>query len=270
MTESRAATCELCIGELGTVPITMTDRGEGRPVLVLHGGGGPGTVAPWADRLTAARPARVITPTHPGFGGTVRPESLATISGLAALYASLLDHLDLDGVTVVGNSIGGWIAAEMALLALPRVTGFVLVDAVGIEVPDHPVVDFFGLTPGEVAQRSYHDPERFGIDPMKLSATALAAMAGNRHALGVYAGTDMADPALRDRLAKVTAPTLVLWGEADRIADVDYGRAFAAAIPSAEFRILPGTGHLPQVETPQELLDVVWTFIDTRRAVPTR
>lgn len=247
---------------IGTVAVTFSDRGEGRPFLLLHGGGGPLTVGAFADLLAAERPARVVAPTHPGFAGTPRPDSLDTIGGLAALYLGLLDELDLAGVTVVGNSIGGWIAAEMALLDTERIRGVVLVDAVGIEVPGHPVVDFFSLTPRQVAEASYHDPDRFGIDPGKLPPVALEAMAGNRATLTVYSGTTMNDPGLAARLGKVSKPVLVVWGDSDRIADADYGRAFAAAVPGARFQLLPNSGHLPQIETPGRLLDAIWGFAE--------
>src|SRR5437667_11462492 len=102
--------------EHGTVAVTFSERGEGRPFLLLHGGGGPLTVNGFADLLATERPARVITPTHPGFSGTTRPESLTSISGLAAVYAALLIELDVADVAVVGNSIGGRVAAELALL----------------------------------------------------------------------------------------------------------------------------------------------------------
>jgi pimeloyl-ACP methyl ester carboxylesterase len=249
----------------GRIQVTLNQRGEGRPVLLLHGGGGPLTVNGFADLLAAERPARVIMPTHPGFAETPRPASLTSVSGLASLYTALLVELDVTGVTVVGNSIGGWIAAEMALLDTTRVSSFVLVDAVGIDVPGHPIADFFSLTPRQVAEVSYHDPDRFGIDPTKLPAEALRLMAGNRATLAVYGGASMNDPSLAARLARVATPTLVLWGDSDRIADSDYGRAFAEAIPGAEFRLLPNTGHLPQIETPQQLLEAVWEFATSVR-----
>jgi pimeloyl-ACP methyl ester carboxylesterase len=247
----------------GTVELSVTEKGEGRPFLLLHGGGGPLTVSGFADLLAAQRPARVITPTHPGFGGTPRPDSLASVPGLAALYIALLAELDLRDVTVIGNSIGGWIAAEMALLDTNRISSFVLVDAVGIEVPGHPIADFFSLTPRQVAEISYHDPDRFGIDPSKLSPEALAVMAGNRAALAVYGGK-MNEGGLAGRLAGVTTPTLVVWGDSDHIADADYGRAYANAIPGARFQLLRDTGHLPQIETPELLLDAVWSFAESQ------
>lgn len=249
------------------VELTVSDRGEGHPVLLLHGGGGPLTVVPWADHLAGSRPARVLTPVHPGFAGTPRPAPLDDVRGLAATYVALLDALDLRDVTVVGNSIGGWIAAEMALLGSARVSGYVLVDAVGIDVPGHPVADFFSLGPAELARRSYADPGRYGVDPAALPSEARAAMAGNRAALEVYAGHAMTDPTLAARLGGVAVPMLVVWGEADAIADADYGRAYAEAVPGAAFRLMRGTGHLPQVETPEELARIVWAFAD-RHATP--
>jgi len=136
----------------GLVEVTVTDSGKGRPFLLLHGGGGPQTVAGFADLLSSTRDARVITPVHPGFNGTARPDALATVGGLAALYVALLDEMDLSDVTVVGNSIGGWIAAEMALLHSARISNVIIVDGVGIEVPGHPVADFFSLTMDQVVK----------------------------------------------------------------------------------------------------------------------
>ena len=253
---------DLTLAGTGQVSVTVDDRGEGRPFLLLHGGGGPQTVAGFAELLATKEPARVITPTHPGFGGTPRPDGLADMAGLAALYRELLDRLGLDGVTVIGNSIGGWIAAELALLGSPRIRGTVLVDAVGIEVDGHPVTDIFPLSLDELARRSYHDPAAFRIDPAAMTEPQRAGMAANRAALQVYGGTRMTDPSLRGRLAAITAPTLVIWGDADRIADPGYGRAYAAAIPGARFELLTETGHLPQLETPEQLLRAIWDFAE--------
>jgi len=255
------STYTLTTDEAGPVEVTVDDTGTGRPFLLLHGGGGPQTFAGFAGLLAGSRDARVIAPVHPGFGGTVRPDTLSTIGGLAALYVALLEEMDLTGVTVVGNSIGGWIAAEMALLHCARVSGVVIMDGVGIEVPGHPVADFFSLTMDQVSQLSYHDPEKFGIDPAKLPPAIAAVMPGNRASLAVYSGGS--NHGLTGRLAGVKVPTLVLWGDADRIADADYGRAYAAAIPGARFQLLTATGHLPQIETPEQTLEAIWNFAET-------
>jgi pimeloyl-ACP methyl ester carboxylesterase len=245
---------------IGSVPATITDRGRGHTFLLLHGGAGPLSVTGFADTLADAEQARVITPVHPGFAGTPRPDALDSPRGLAALYVGLAEELDLTDVTVIGNSVGGWIAAEMAILNSPRITGVLLVDAVGIDAPDYPVVDFFSLTLDQVAEFSYHNPDAFRIDPSTMTPDQQAAMAGNRAALAVYGGTTMTDPSLAERLSTVTVPTLVVWGDSDRIVVPDYGRLFAAAIPAARFELLPETGHVPQIESPAVLLSVIADF----------
>jgi pimeloyl-ACP methyl ester carboxylesterase len=248
---------------IGPADVTIDEYGEGQPFLLLHGGGGPATVDGFAELLATTHAAQVIVPVHPGFGGTPRPEPLQTVAGLAALYVALLDQLKVNDVTVVGNSIGGWIAAEMALLESPRVSSIILIGAVGIQVPGHPVADFFSLSLDQVFQLSYHDPGPFRIDPATLPPAAQAIAAGNRAALATYAGTSMSDPTLTDRLSTLELPVLVLWGDSDQIADPDYGRAYAAAIPTARFQLLTDTGHMPQIETPGQLLHAIWDCGDT-------
>jgi pimeloyl-ACP methyl ester carboxylesterase len=133
-----------------------------------------------------------------------------------------------------------------------------LIDAVGIEVPGHPVADFFTLTMDEVFALSFHNPEPFRIDPTTLPPAAQAIAAGNRAALAAYAGTSMTDPTLSGRLTTLDIRTLVLWGDSDRIVDVAYGHAYAAAIPLARFQLLTATGHSPQLETPDQVLHAIW------------
>src|ERR1700753_1982792 len=146
---------------IGAVSVTVSERGQGRPYLLLHGGAGPQSVDGFAALLAGSAGARVLTPLHPGFGGTPRPGALATMGGLARLYTGLLDHLDLTGVTVIGNSIGGWIAAEIALRNSPRVAAVVLADAAGLQVDSAPAADFFSLTMDQVVEFSYYQPDKF-------------------------------------------------------------------------------------------------------------
>ena len=259
------ATYSVDLAGIGPVEVSVAAYGPeaGQPFLVLHGGAGPQSVTGFAERLATTHHVRVLAPTHPGFGGTARPEALDSVADLAALYQGLLDQLELNDVTVIGNSIGGWITAEIALLASPRVSGIVLIDAVGIEVTGHPVADFFSLTMDQVFTLSFHNPAPFRIDPSTLSPAAQAVAAGNRAAIATYAGASMSDPALADRLGKLEIPTLVLWGDSDGIVDLDYGRAYADAIPMARFQVLPATGHSPQLETPDQVVAAIWDSADT-------
>ncbi|WP_437326254.1 alpha/beta fold hydrolase [Sorangium sp. So ce381] len=256
------ATHNLTLPGHGQLDVTVDAHGAGHPFLLLHGGAGPQSVAGFARTLAERNHARVIVPTHPGFDGTHRPQWLTTIAGLAQLYRALLDDLDLVDVTVFGSSIGGWIAAELALLQSQRISSTILVDAVGIDVAGQPVADIFSLTLAELAERSYHNPESFRIDPASLSDAQRAAMAANRATLRTYGGT-MTDPTLRPRLAAISLPTLVVWGDSDGICTPDYGRAYAAAIPGARFALLPNAGHLPQIEAPEPLRKLVWDFAHT-------
>jgi pimeloyl-ACP methyl ester carboxylesterase len=267
-------TTTLTVGGLGSVPVTFTDSatdsatdsgtGGGRPVLLLHGGAGPFSVAGFGELLSSTEPARVITPVHPGFDGTPRPEQLASIASLAAVYAQLLRDLGLSDVCVIGNSIGGWIAAELAIAesAAPdrRVSSVVLVDAAGLQIEAAPIPDFFSLTLDQVFDLSYFNPDKFRIDPATLPAERQAAQAANRAALLVYAGTAMGDQTLAGRLPDISIPTLVVWGAADRMIPSEHGHAYAEAVPGAQFRLITEAGHLPQLETPAELLATVWEF----------
>lgn len=248
----------VALNHVGPVEISLDDAGEGKPFLLLHGGGGPDTMTRFGQRFAESHAARVLVPTHPGFAATARPEGLDTIRRLAALYISLLDDLGLSDVTVIGNSIGGWITVEMALLKSPRVSDIVLIDAVGIEVADQPVADFFTMGYDEFLERAFRNPDPFRVDPTSLPPAAQAATAANRSALATYTGGEMNDPTLAERLAGLEIPTLVLWGDSDRIARPEYGRAYANSIPTARFQLLTDVGHLPQVEKPDGVLQAIW------------
>ncbi|MGO9083206.1 MAG: alpha/beta fold hydrolase [Streptosporangiaceae bacterium] len=253
---------------VGPVPVTVAERGEGRPFLVLHGGAGPQSVEGFADMLAASGPGRVLVPIHPGFSGTPRPYRLNSLKALARLYVRLLDDLGLSDVTVVGNSIGGWIAAEIALLGSPRVSAIVLVDAAGLQIDAQPVADFFSLTMDQVADLSYYRPDAFRIDVASLPDQQKAMMAANRAALQVYGGTAMADPGLLGRLPAITVPALAVWGAADRIIPPEHGQAYASAIPDAQFLLIPAAGHLPQFEAADDLLRAIRDFADAHAPHP--
>ena len=245
------------LDDVGPVEISLDDAGEGQPFLLLHGGGGPDTMTGFAQRLAESRRARVLVPTHPGFGATTRPERLDSIRRLAMLYVALLDDIDLSDVTVIGNSIGGWITVEMALIGSRRISSIVLLDAVGIEVADQPVADFFTMGYDEFLERAFRNPDPFRMDPTDLPPAVQAAQAANRSAIATYTGGKMNDPTLAKRLGDLKIPTLVLWGDSDRIAGSEYGRAYAKSIPMARFQILSDVGHLPQVENPDAVLHAV-------------
>jgi pimeloyl-ACP methyl ester carboxylesterase len=238
--------------------VSIAEAGGGRPALILHGGGGPQTVAPITAHLAGTM--RALAPVHPGWNGTVRPPWLSTIGELAATYLELLAVEDLRDVLVIGNSIGGWVACEMAVRDPGSAIGaLVLIDSVGIEVPGEPLRDFFSLSPREVADYTFHYSDRFYLDPAQLGPEQAEAMQANMGTLRVLAGDPyMHDPGLRERLAEVTLPALAIWGDSDGIATPDYGRALARSLPDCRFELVVDAGHLPQLEQP----DAVFSLID--------
>ena len=214
-------------------------RCKGKTALVLHGGGGPASVFAFTDDLSQY--FHVITPTHPGFADTMRPSYMSSVKDLARSYALLIERSSLQDVLVIGFSLGGWVAAEMAASNPNGIAGLVLVDAVGIEVPGQDVLDVFSIAPSDIASFSYHAPDRFRIDTAKLTQQQAATMRSNFVALAVYGrNQNMQDPELRGRLVSVELPALVVWGESGRVVFPEYGSALTPRrFPTPRFRVDP-------------------------------
>ena len=224
-----------------------------RPVLLLHGGGGPATMAPIAAHLDGA-----LLPTHPGWNGTPLGD-VSRPADIAAGYLELLRSQGLTDVLVIGSSLGGWIGVELALQdAERRVSGLIIIDGAGIAVEGEPMRDFFALTPREVSEYSFHDGAAFFVDPASLPPEQLAGRLANMQTMRSIAGEPyMHDPTLLSRLPLVAVPTLVIWGESDRIFTPGYGRAYAASIPGSRFELVEKAGHLPQLEQPEATLALI-------------
>lgn len=239
------------------LPLTLSEAGSGRPVLILHGGGGPATVAPLAGHLS--RTAHTLTPVHPGWDGTPRPAWLTGIDDLALAYLRLLHDRGLEDVLVVGSSLGGWTAAEMAVRDTAGViTGLVLIDAVGVHVEGEPITDVLALQPRELAAYSWHDPAGRFRDPADLTPGQRAVLQANMATMRVLAGDPyMHDPTLLDRLGRVRQPALLVWGASDRIVTPAYAAAYAAAFGDGRLAVVPEAGHLPHLERPEAVFALI-------------
>ena len=235
---------------------------EGTAVLMLHGGAGPRTMAGFAAAMSEH--VYVISATHPGFDGTPRPEWADSIADLATVYLDLLDALDLTTVMVIGNSIGGWIASEMALRDNhKRLGAVVLVNAVGIHAikPENQIVDIREINPADIGKLSFAN-EALRPDFSSFSDEQRAAMAANQRTLAVYGGEHFTyDLKLRGRLHRVELPVLVIWGEQDGVAPLGYGRGYASVFPNGHFTPIPDAGHLPQVEKTGATIGAVFEFV---------
>ncbi|MFH8403830.1 alpha/beta fold hydrolase [Streptomyces sp. NPDC018019] len=227
--------------------LELRDAGQGSPVLVLHGGPGPGSIAPLVDHLAPHH--RVLVPTHPGWDGTVRPGDLDSVPALAAVYLDVLGRLGLEDVTVIGTSFGGWVAAQTVLDDREgRISRLVLMDAIGPVVPGQQVTVPAGPPVPEPA------PPTGGPAPRGGPAQSMAA-------LRAYTGPAMADAGLLPRFSTVTCPVLVIWGGNDTVVTPDFGRAYAAAFPDVRFALIPGAGHLPIREEPEAVFTVLDSFL---------
>ncbi|MGH3157637.1 MAG: alpha/beta fold hydrolase, partial [Streptosporangiaceae bacterium] len=237
---------------------------EGSPVLLLHGGAGAASMTPLVAAL--APQAYVITPTHPGFDGTPRPDWADSVADLAVAYLDLLDVLDLRHVLVIGSSVGGWIAAEMGLRdTRGRLAGIVVSDAAGIDAPEAgETVDTRVISPAKLSELAFHNPA-FRLDPASMSEQQRAVMAANQRTLAAYAGDHwMADPKLRRRLRHVAVPVLVIWGEEDGVVPLPYGRAYADSFPAAAFVPIPEAGHFPHIEQTALTMAAIGDFVATK------
>src|SRR5207237_1088245 len=183
------------------VQLESIERGHGRPILWLHGEEGPDPEDAWLGRL--ATPGRLLAPSHPGFGHAPEAASIDAVDDLAYLYLDLLAQQDARDAVVSGCSLGGWIAAEMAVKCTERVARLILIAPLGIKVGDREtrdIPDIWALHPDEVLRLQYHDPARARLDHAALSDDRLTVIARNREATALYAWEPyFHDPKLRRR-----------------------------------------------------------------------
>ena len=235
--------------------------GAGPKLFMLHGGDGPAASMPFADKL--AESFEIIAPIHPGFAGSAIPDHFDDMQDLLFLYLDLIDALDLDDAVMMGFSFGGWIAAEIAVISTSRISKLILVDSVGVKVggrEDRDIADVFATRPDELTRLMWHNPSNAPI-PADMTDAEQEIVESNRVALALYTWQPyMHNPKLTNRLHRINVPTLVNWGENDGLVTPDYGKAFCAKIPGAEMVVIPGAGHSPQVEQPDNFVECVTTF----------
>lgn len=252
---------------LQDVELEILRVGSGDPVLVLPGMQPIESPSRFLDML--GRKVEIIAPSHPGFGGSSRPDGFETVYDLTHLYLALIDALGYATVTLIGFSFGGWVAAEIAAVCSRRLDHLILVDSFGIKISDREtpdILDVFNTHPAEVRKRTWHDPERWAPDFDAMSDEAITTHAQNWNSLCLY-GWDpyMHNPRLKRWLKRIDVPTLVLWGESDGIVKPAYGRAFSELIPGAEFSTIAEAGHHPQIEQPEAFVERVVAFLDKKR-----
>jgi pimeloyl-ACP methyl ester carboxylesterase len=232
------------------VELDVFERGQGAPILYLHGGGGIGLDLPFLELLAKER--RVIAPSHPGFGKSSLPDWLDSIDDIAHIYLELMDRLGLARTDLVGFSIGGWIAADIATKVPERLNRLVLIGPVGVKTgtPDKlDIPDVFAMPREKLDRLRFHDPAKNPVDLANMSDEELHTVARNNETLALLTWEPyMHNPKLNHRLHRVNVPTLFLRGAKDGIVSVEYLERYAALVPGAATETIAEAGHLPQVE----------------------
>ena len=249
---------------VGGTGVALLRGGSGRPLLVLHEElGHPGWLA-WHKDLTQDH--SLLLPVHPGFGALPRADWIAGVRDLAGFYSRMLREMNLGPVDVIGFSLGGWIAAEMAAADAGQFRRMALVAPTGVRPPEGEILDLFIVTARAYLDASVHDaaatPEFASLygeeTPEQFEAWEDARAESARLAWKPY----MHNPSLPHLLEGVQGlPTLIVWGREDRIVPLSAGEAYSRAIAGSELAVFDDCGHRPEIERTSEFVARVRAFL---------
>jgi pimeloyl-ACP methyl ester carboxylesterase len=244
----------------------VLEGGSGAPVVFLHSAGGLLRDNPFLDQL--AQRYSVFAPEWPGYGESTGEELLEDMLDFALHGWDLVDALGLRQPHLVGHSMGGMIAAEMACLA-PRDLGkLALVGAAGLWMDEHPIPDIFAMLPHQIAEVLFADPQQGqmlltgGADLSDMEALKDFYVASQRRlAMAGKILFPIPNRRLAKRLYRLTAETLVVWGAADRLIVPAYAERWKALIPGARVATIDGAGHMLPYEQPEAFVKAVGAFL---------
>jgi pimeloyl-ACP methyl ester carboxylesterase len=244
--------------DVNGIDTAVFSTGEGDPLVFFHGAG---TVTGFDCLLPLAERFRLIVPHHPGFGVSADDPSIDSIHDYVLHYLDLFDLLGLREFSLAGISGGGYMAATLAIEQTERVRRLVLGAPLGLRVPEHPTVDLFSIPDQELLSYLTVDMSIFeGKVPMPPTPEFLAERYRESTSWARVAWNRPYDIKLPKWLHRLTMPTLILWGDADRLIPVGQAAVWAEHIPGAEVKILPGVGHLMFDES-REAVDAVAEFV---------
>lgn len=274
-------------------PLNVIDLGEGPPIVFIHGLSG--SWPNWLEQLPVfASPAegeggsplgghRVIAMDMPGFGHSPMPRERITIAGNARLLDGLMAALEIDAAAVVGNSMGGFTAAELAISFPQRVERLVLVSPAGLSTYRHPrgiralprlqrwerpiaaYTAWLAAHSQAATRRPLLRDATLGLitaHPGRLPAALAAEQLRGAGKPGFLQGLEAnLDYDFRDRLPEIACPTLIVWGERDRVVTVRDAAVYAELIPDSRKVLYPDTGHMAQIERPGEFNALLGEFL---------
>ncbi len=243
------------------VPTAYRRKGAGEPVLFLHGAGATRMWMPFYEECASA--VDFIAPEHPGFGETPMPPWLKDFTDVVIHYDGFLETLGIGDLHLIGYSLGGWMASEIAAFYPRRMKSLTLITPIGLRLEDDPGVDIFKIPPEELVDRLYNDKSKMGeylTDATDLEeALQLMAEASSAARL-IWA--PRYNLALERRLRRLSCPTLVVGAENDRLVPNAMAERFAEVLPGARLERVPETGHAIIAERPAETAAVILRFIE--------
>jgi pimeloyl-ACP methyl ester carboxylesterase len=243
--------------ELNGCKVRVRRAGKGPVLLFLHGASGMPAILPCLHKL--AEKFDVVVPEHPGYGQSDEPEWLENIHDMAYFYLDFLEKLDLKDVLLVGNSMGGWIALEIAVRSTSRIKSMVVVSPAGVKAPGVRPADTFLMSHEEQVRALVYDQkvaEARLAEPMTPEALELGLK--NRHTTARLAWEPrFHDPHLPKWLHRIDVPVTIVWGEQDKILPVGFANEFKKLIKNSKLEIIPQCGHLPHAEKPDQFVEIV-------------
>jgi len=228
-------------------------------VLFLHGAGGLN----WYPLLEMlSRDWRVIAPEHPGWGCSPIPAWIASVGDLAFFYLDVIAAMGLQRLHLVGHSMGGWTASELAIRSTARLASLTLIAPAGVASPEAPFGDIFAWSAEEHARRSFHD-QRFAAERIRALPKADPTLMRRNRAAAAHFGSKplLASPQLEAWLHRIDVPTLLVWGVEDQICPFACHRAYLAEIDNVQLCALPESGHALHTERPREVAARLTQFL---------
>jgi pimeloyl-ACP methyl ester carboxylesterase len=242
--------------------IHLLEGGSGPDLLFLHGAGGTTVDDPFLAAL--AEKYHVYAPLLPGYGESDESSEIRNMLDFTLHTHDVMTALGLDKPILVGHSMGGMIAAEMAAILPNDIDKLCLICSAGLWLEEHPIPDVFATMPYELPELLFHDPEA-GAAMMTAGAdfsdpeflTAFLIQNGRQLGMAGKILFPVPDRGLNERLYRVKAKTVLVWGESDRLIGMPYGEAFNQAIAGSELVRVPEAGHMVMVEQTAAVLAAI-------------
>ena len=240
--------------------------GSGAPLLYLHGAGGTSAWLPSFDALSEK--FDVIAPDHPAFGLSDQPDWLDDIHDMAYFYLDFIEALGLDGIHLVGHSLGGWIALEVAVRSTRRLRSLTLVGSAGIRIKGKPTADIFIMDPEEMTRALLVDETIINnMLTMELTEAQQDIQIRNKVSTARLGWQPrLFNPSLRKWMHRIDVPTHIVWGDSDQIIPPDYAGEFQGLIAGSSVTMIENCGHLPHIECAEPFVDAVAGFITANGA----